>query len=260
MSPCGIRASVRRVSRFIRCTEALTSSRRTPREKLGAIALRTLDEYAPDATALAEALEMDRAIGDRVYEGVRAKLAREPVEDFRIDFEDGYGHRADAEEDGHAAAAAEEVALGCAQGEAPHGIGIRIKPFTEELKARSIRTLDIFLTTLVERMAGELPPGFVVTLPKVTCAEQVAALADLFDVFERSLPLAAGSLKLEIMIESPQAIIDERGSVSADGLRRPERAGAAPPFISAPTITRHRLASRRPISTCSIRPATSHAA
>ncbi len=181
-------------------------------QKLGAIALRTLDEYAPDATALAEALEMDRAIGDRVYEGVRAKLAREPVEDFRIDFEDGYGHRPDAEEDGHAAAAAEEVALGCAQGETPHGIGIRIKPFTDELKARSIRTLDIFLTTLVERMDGELPPGFVVTLPKVTCAEQVAALADLFDVFERSLPLAAGSLELEIMVESPQAIIDERGS------------------------------------------------
>jgi hypothetical protein len=38
------------------------------------------------------------------------KLQSEPIEDNRIDFEDGYGNRPDQEEDGHAAAAAEEVA------------------------------------------------------------------------------------------------------------------------------------------------------
>ena len=31
------------------------------------------------------------------------KLKREPIEDYRLDFEDGYGTRPDAEEDGHAA-------------------------------------------------------------------------------------------------------------------------------------------------------------
>ena len=40
---------------------------------------------------------------------MKEKLRREPVEDFRIDFEDGYGNRSDEEEDGHAAAAAQQV-------------------------------------------------------------------------------------------------------------------------------------------------------
>ena len=37
-----------------------------------------------------------------IYRRVTEKLQREPVEDFRIDFEDGYGNRPDDEEDGHA--------------------------------------------------------------------------------------------------------------------------------------------------------------
>ena len=67
-----------------------------------------------------------------------------PVEDFRIDFEDGYGNRPDDEEDGHAETSAKEVAKAMAAGQLPPFIGIRVKPLTEELRARSIRTLDIF--------------------------------------------------------------------------------------------------------------------
>ncbi len=84
------------------------------------------------------------------------KLQREPVEDFRIDFEDGYGNRPDDEEDGHAVSAAAEVAEGSKNGTLPPFIGIRIKPFNEELRARSFRTLDIFVSTLVERNNGQL--------------------------------------------------------------------------------------------------------
>jgi len=64
-----------------------------------------------------------------VYNRVLEKLKREPVEDFRIDFEDGYGNRPDAEEDGHAESAALEVARGMQEGSLPPFIGIRIKPF-----------------------------------------------------------------------------------------------------------------------------------
>jgi len=78
------------------------------------------------------------------------KLESEPVEDFRIDFEDGYGNRPDDEEDGHAVAAAAETAEGSKKGTLPPFIGIRIKPFNEELRARSFRTLDIFVSTLAE--------------------------------------------------------------------------------------------------------------
>ena len=134
------------------------------------------------------------------------KLRREPVEDFRIDFEDGYGNRPDDEEDGHAAAAAREVAAGIKNGTLSPFIGIRIKPFTQELTRRSIRTLDIFLSTL-----GALPPWFVVTLPKIQLPQQVTALIDIFEQLEPKLGLASGTLKMEFMIETTQSILNERG-------------------------------------------------
>lgn len=182
-------------------------------KKLGLLALKALDEYAPDATALAEAVNLEpRHLAATVYARVREKLQREAVEDFRIDFEDGYGNRHDEEEDGHAVSAAREVAQGLAGGALPSSIGIRVKPFSEELKDRSIRTLDLFLTTLVGESAGRLPDGFVVTLPKVTTPDHVSALAQLFDLLEPPLGLPPRSLRLEIMIETTQSILDHRGS------------------------------------------------
>src|ERR1044072_8139673 len=101
----------------------------------------------------------------------------EDVEDFRIDFEDGCGNRPDAEEDGHAESAAAEVVNGMQAGTLPSFIGIRIKPFNDELRARSMRTLDIFVSTLLDRSTGKLPQNFVVTLPKIKIPEQVSGLA-----------------------------------------------------------------------------------
>ncbi|HYP53636.1 MAG TPA: hypothetical protein VEQ42_08850, partial [Pyrinomonadaceae bacterium] len=187
--------------------------------RLGALALRALDTYAPDAATLARAVGLSDApdssvaarLAETVYTRVAEKLRREPVEDFRIDFEDGYGNRPDAEEDAHAEAAAREVAKGLDAGTLPPFVGIRIKPFTEELRERSFRTLDIFVSTLVGESGGGLPPNFVVTLPKVTAPEQPSALADLFDLLEARLGLGPGSLMLELMIETTQSIIDRHG-------------------------------------------------
>src|SRR3954471_2229089 len=134
-----------------------------------------------------------------IYARVQEKLKREPVEDFRIDFEDGYGNRPDAEEDGHAEEAAAQVAEGSKNGTLPPFIGIRIKPFNEELRARSMRTLDIFVSTLSEKTDGQLPDNFVVTLPKITMLEQVATLADLLERLEQKNNLTGGSLKFEMM-------------------------------------------------------------
>jgi citrate lyase beta subunit len=178
--------------------------------KLGALALRSLDEYAPDARTLAQAIGIEDALAERIYSRVMEKLKREPVEDFRIDFEDGYGNRPDDEEDGHAASAAREVAKGLSDGTLPPFIGIRIKPFTSELMRRSVRTFDIFLTTLLEA-AGKLPPWFVVTLPKIQLPEQVTMLADLYDAIEPKLGLAADTLRFEFMIETTQSILSENG-------------------------------------------------
>ncbi|HSC29432.1 MAG TPA: hypothetical protein VLD67_19295 [Vicinamibacterales bacterium] len=185
--------------------------------RLGAIALATLEEYAPDGASLARALDLPGGGGQEGFaETIRArvvdKLRREPVEDFRIDFEDGYGSRPDSEEDGHAHAAAEQVAEGAARGTLPPFIGIRIKPMSRELSGRSLRTLDRFVTTLARSTRGALPPGFVVTIPKVMAPGQVSAVARACAALERRLRLRRGVLKLELMIETPQSIVGEDGS------------------------------------------------
>ena len=173
--------------------------------RLGVLALKALNEYAPDASTFANAIGLPANQAATIYSRVVEKLKHEPVEDFRIDFEDGYGNRADDEEDHHAGLAAREIATGMRTGTLPAFIGIRIKPFTQELTQRSIRTLDVFLTTLLSE-AGKLPPNFVVTLPKIQVLEQVTALADLFDALEPKLALKPGALKFEFMIEVIQSI------------------------------------------------------
>jgi citrate lyase beta subunit len=182
--------------------------------RLGTLAMRSFEMFAPDAKTFAQALELPDKLSDTIYERVREKLTREPVEDFRIDFEDGYGTRPDDEEDGHAVSAAREVVKGLEAGTLPPFLGIRIKTFSEELHARSIRTLDLFLTTLVESAGGRLPENFVVTLPKIVSPAQVATLADIFDLLEPKLGLPTGSLKMEMMVETTQSIISERGEAN----------------------------------------------
>jgi hypothetical protein len=210
--------------------------------KLGDIALATLEEYAPDAFTFARAIGLPgaetlpktgkQAAAERrfakspeklrrenrpawlaltIYALVLEKLQREPVEDFHVDFEDGYGNRPDAEEDHHAKFAAEEMARGLKEGLLPPFIGIRIKPFSAELSARGIRTLDLFLSALCEATHGRLPQNFVVTLPKVVIPEQPAALAKLLEAMEPALGLEKDSLRFEIMIETTQAILNHRG-------------------------------------------------
>ena len=181
--------------------------------RLGEVARRSLAEHAPDPAALAAALGADWEPGFAadLYARVVAKLEREPTEDFRLDFEDGYGNRPDAEEDGHAVSAAGEVAAGTERGTLPPFVGIRIKPFNEDLRARSMRTLDLFVTALVAKTGGRLPDNFVITVPKVQIAAHVAAAARTCALLEEKLGLPAGALRLELMVETPQAIIGADG-------------------------------------------------
>lgn len=182
--------------------------------KLGEVALRALREYAPDSPTLTHVLaeHWEPPFAEKLYARIVEKLGREPVEDFRLDFEDGYGNREDSEEDAHAAQGARQVAAGLAAGTLPPFIGIRIKPFNEDLRERSIRTLDIFITTLVEETGGKLPGNFVVTLPKVQLAAHVTAAAAVLSALEKKLGLPDGCIPIEPMIETPQSIIDRHGN------------------------------------------------
>jgi citrate lyase beta subunit len=189
--------------------------------RMGELGLAALERYAPDGTALADALEWTgraRELADVVHARVVEKLRREPVEDFRIDFEDGYGNRPDAEEDAEAVRTGREVAAGMEAGTLPPFIGIRVKPFTAELHRRGLRTLDLFVTALVEQTGGALPEGFVITLPKVTIPEQSEAADHAIAALESKLGLAEGALPLELMVETPQAIFDVDGRIALPGL------------------------------------------
>jgi citrate lyase beta subunit len=189
-------------------------------QKLGDAALRSLREHAPEPAALMQALGFSASddLAAKIYGRIVEKLEREPVEDFRLDFEDGYGNRPDEEEDGHAASSATEVANGLHNRTLPPFIGIRVKPFNEDLRARSVRTLDIFITALAAHTGGRLPDNFVVTLPKVQVPEQVRAAVHLFEMLEQETGLPAGSLKIELMIETPQSIISARGEIALHSL------------------------------------------
>jgi citrate lyase beta subunit len=184
--------------------------------KLGQLALKSLEEYGPDPVAFAKAtgITEDATLAKKIYSRMVEKLRREPVEDFRIDFEDGYGNRPDEEEDKHAEAAAREVALGMRENSLPPFIGIRIKPLSDELCRRSLRTLDLFLTTLIAEGGKKLPQNFVVTLPKIMNQEQVFALTRAMTLLEKELGLEERALKMEFMVETHPAVIAHDGRVA----------------------------------------------
>ncbi|MEW2511968.1 aldolase [Streptomyces sp. NPDC046870] len=175
-------------------------------------ALALLDEHAPDAASFAAVLGLPGELAEAVHSRVRAKLEREPVEDLRVDFEDGYGPRPDAEEDETAARAARLIAEAHANGTAAPYMGIRVKCMEAAVRDRGIRTLDVFLTGLMA--AGGLPDGLVLTLPKVTYPEQVGAFVRLLEAFEKAHGLDAGRLGFEIQIETSQAILATDGTAT----------------------------------------------
>ncbi|WP_159615257.1 DUF6986 family protein [Arthrobacter zhaoguopingii] len=142
---------------------------------------------------------------------VEAKLLREPIEDLRLDFEDGYGSRNDDEEDAAALDAAELLARAVDGGTAPPFSGLRFKSFEEPTRARGIRTLDLFLAGLLRQ--GNLPDGLTLTLPKVSTVAQVEAMAYVCGRLEKAHGLAPGRLRFEVQVETPQLILGADGTV-----------------------------------------------
>jgi citrate lyase beta subunit len=168
----------------------------------GAAALAALDEHGlPD-------LGVDPALLEQVLPRVRAKLETEPVEDLRVDAEDGYRGGPDAEDDDVLRAAAVVTADRDA-GTAPPSVGIRAKSLEGPTRRRGVRTLDLFLGPLSRTSAATSP--VVVTLPKVTDVEQVRAFLPVLDalVDQHGVPIA-----LELQIETPQAVLGADGAAA----------------------------------------------
>jgi citrate lyase beta subunit len=180
--------------------------------RLGDLALGWMERWCPEPASFESILGLSGDLAGEVHALVKEKLGREPVEDFRIDFEDGYGNRPDDEEDGHAWSAAMEVARGMEEGTLPPFIGIRVKPLSGELHRRSLRTTDLFISTLAGE-AGSMPPGFTVTLPKIQDVDQVVVMCEALAELEAGLGIE--TIPIELMIETPQTVIDRDGSSGA---------------------------------------------
>lgn len=177
----------------------------------GSEALAALNEFADSPKVFADAAGVAPELCADVLPRIQEKLSREPIEDLRIDFEDGYGSRPDAEEDAAVTAAAGELARSVRAGTAAPFHGIRFKSFEAPTRRRGLRSLQLFVTTLHE--AGGLTDGFLVTLPKVTAVEQVEAMALACSRIESALGMAPRTLRFEIQVETPQSILGADGTV-----------------------------------------------
>jgi citrate lyase beta subunit len=185
--------------------------------EFGAEARRLLETHAPDAVSFAAAFGVRPDVAAATRARVMDKLQREPVEDLRIDFEDGYGSRPDEEEDRHAVEAVRAIDKALRAGVRPPFFGLRVKSFADGMEGRSVRTLDLFITSLVGSTGG-VPGGLVVTFPKVVAPEHVTLFAETLGRLERTLGLEEGSLRFEVQIETPQSVVDATGTVAARGI------------------------------------------
>lgn len=214
--------------------------------KLGGIALKTMSDLAPNFIDFAHALRLpgteslpsfpevakrlekqinkDPAKAKQydptswfawtIYQKTLAKLASEPVEDFRIDFEDGYGYRPDEEEDRDAEKAAAELIASYEKKLNPTFTGIRVRSLGSGSRSRAFRTLDIFLGAFLKNGERELPEGFRITLPKVSDKKEVKDLISQLKKLEKKYSIAEGVIEVEVLIETPTAIVDEKGNVA----------------------------------------------
>jgi citrate lyase beta subunit len=179
-------------------------------EEWGAAAASALARYAPRPEDMARVIGMPADAVRAVWPAVRDKLRTEPVEDLRVDLEDGYGIRSDEEEDRHAAMVGLELAAAVSTGSAPPFLGIRCKSLEPATRRRGLRTLDLVLRTMLD--GAELPAGWVITLPKVTSVAQVTAMVDICGRLESAYELAEGALRFEIQVETPQAVLSADGT------------------------------------------------
>jgi citrate lyase beta subunit len=166
-------------------------------------------QWGAEARTLLDVYCTQETVDDEVRARVDEKLSEQPIEDLRIDFEDGYGTRPDDEEDAAARTAGALLTTLLADPHGPFIGGIRFKSLELATRRRGVRTLTLLLDTVLD--AGQPPDGFLVTLPKVTSVDQVEAMVELCARLEERYGLPAGQLRFEIQIETPQAILGEDG-------------------------------------------------
>jgi citrate lyase beta subunit len=186
-------------------------------EKVTNLAEQAFQYAAPDARALNKlcAESWDDQGSREIFHRAEKKISTSPLEDYRIDFEDGYGVRSDEEEDSHAISAAKTLAVVAGARLAPKNIGIRIKPLSTAGMRRALKTLALFVDGLHKSRAIHASglKHLIITLPKVTNAEQVATLVEILDGYEKEHHLGHGFFSIELVVETPSAFLGTDGTI-----------------------------------------------
>jgi citrate lyase beta subunit len=160
----------------------------------------------------AEEETISRPLIEELFTLISRKIEGSAIEDYRIDFEDGYGYHTDAEEDATAVSAAREAAAAFLQGTLPPFVGFRVKSFSGHSRKRALNTLDIFLSEFLEASGGKLPSDFAITLPKIESLEEIESFNETIAEIEYRAGLKKESLQTELMIEEPGLLIAKTGA------------------------------------------------
>lgn len=183
--------------------------------KLGRIARGSFERYLPDAASVAEAFAIeDASLAASVRDALERRLEAGPVDDLRVDFEDGYGARPAEEEDAEATRVGGALAEGHAAGSLPPHIGVRTKAFSGGTRDRSLRTLRLVLAAFVERGGGAVPSSFVWTLPKVRGEAEVRDAACELARAEADFGQPEGAIAMELLVETPDVLVAPDGRVA----------------------------------------------
>ncbi len=181
-------------------------------DKVAQIASGYFSKYISNPQQLADIFGItEDSITHELFDRIILKLNSAALEDYRVDFEDGYGSRTDDEEDSAAVKATLEAAKAHTAGRLPKFFGFRVKPLTKISAGRSLKTLDIFLSNFFTNI-NSLPENFIITIPKIENVEQCAVFNEVISEFERKLKLPDNYLKTELMIELPGALYSPSGA------------------------------------------------
>jgi citrate lyase beta subunit len=172
--------------------------------KIGTLAVAHFEQYTAQISRCQQELDPNQsvAVWQQAVGRAKSMLQHRSVQDFRIDFEDGFGVRSHAEEDQCARTSAEALADELLIGPMKSDIGLRIKALDAATADRAVRTLEIFCASLFAKWTPNETQSLILTLPKVESWQQAETIARICSVVENLHKLPPNFFRLELMIES----------------------------------------------------------
>ncbi len=145
--------------------------------------------------------ETDSEVAKPTLARARKKLSQQAIEDFRVDFEDGFGAIDAQTTKQEATRVGAVLAAECSARLVSPWIGLRIPPI--DVNDVTLVVLDAFFAAYDSEWPRDHHGRFAVTHPKVTSAQQLRLLAEALTAIESKRGWPAATLAIEAMYEVP---------------------------------------------------------